>query len=335
MQEKKKLDDMAERYKEEMMRIYNKKRAAESSAQEDRSDGKRSHTPETQPECSEENPADVSKDMICENKERFCGDEPVHNTHDDEKLMHPPMPKIPHEGNKKSPEKNSGDKKTEPSAAESCSDEESKFPTAEELINMDSDMEDEQAVPAAAMQRQEHHSAPDARFESNGSDVDDTDNMDGMNNDGHLQGNYNFNSEPDAEYEKEMEDFESVEYSHRRNFRRTAGQGYLQAEVTDQGDGSPISGAAVVVVRKLGDSDSLETILTTDSKGMTESISLDVPDTPGHRGMNTGSEPYEEYMITVYKEGYYSVNMLPVPIFDTIKSIQPIEMTRVGNGSSN
>ena len=39
----------------------------------------------------------------------------------------------------------------------------------------------------------------------------------------------------------------------------------------------------------------------------------------------------DKYMITVYKEGFITVRDLEVPVFDTIKSIQPVTMTEIGN----
>ena len=354
MQEKKKLDDMAEKYKEEMMRIYNKKRASEQPVQKDKSESEPETKPETKPDsssqCSETEPekkcepaSDTGKTE--EDKSGQAHNNKRENSRDNEKLMHPPMPEIPYKGGNKLPgdmdsEKNEKPHKPCDVPEESCSqkssepDSKPKFPPAEELISMDC-MEcddeasksgsEERAVPAAAMQRQEDSRIPDARFESEGNRPDGMEDTD--NNDGHMQGNYNFPTGDNGE--ADSDDLEPDRLRGQRNSRNSGGQGYFQAEVTEQGSGAPISGAAVVVVRKLGDYDSLEMVLTTDSKGMTESIALSVPNVPANP--DNGSDPCGEYMITVYKEGFYSVNMLPVPIFDTIKSIQPVEMLVVGN----
>ena len=252
MQEKKNIDAMAEKYKEEMMRIYNKKRSAEESVSGNFSaehsseeDEKTLHAAETEKQCCDGNDSDNVSDPDAGSSKNK--DKPPHDN-DNEKLMHPPMPKIP--------------------------------------------------------------DLPDARFES------------GDNNDGHMQGNYNFNHDPDAEYENEDDDSGD---DARRMTSPPEGHGYLQVEVTESGSGSPVAGAAVIVVRKLGDSDTLEAILTTDSRGTTEAVALDAPVNSG----DNGSGSYEDYMVTVCKEGFYSVNMLPVPIFDTIKSIQPVELIKI------
>lgn len=310
MQEKKKLDATAEKYKEEMMRIYNKKRAAGTPAKKTEAEKPHSkpeviHAAEPEKELPQESSGDISGN----------NSEPAHDkAFDKKKLMHPPMPKIPYKSGEAS------DKIPEEKAEEvceekctSCTSEEAKFPTAEELISMDSS-EEEKAVPAASMHKPFY--APDARFESGRGNAEEMyDDTDSMEQDGHMQGNYAFRSAPDDEYEKEFSGM-------------AEGQGYLQAEVTDRENGAPIPGAAVVVLRKLGDSDTLSAILTTDSNGLSESISLYVPEENGNSGT---SEPYEEYMITVYREGYYSVNMLPVPVFDTVRSIQPVEMIKIEN----
>ena len=360
MQEKKKLDDMAEKYKEEMMRIYNKKRAAEQAvltneteskpdseqcrseadtgekceqaAEQKKADPKKGHKHKQKKEHEKNRSEKASGKESCENGSDSCGDEQVrNNSRDDKKLMHPPMPEIPYERVKKhsgEPDKNF----PEPceNAENDCTPENSekaKFPTAKELISMDcadgeagNCSDEESSVPASAMGGNERSGVPDPRFESDGNSPDDMDNKDG-----HRQGNYNFRSTPDEAPEK----FEPDGKSDPGMFRQAGGQGYLQAEVTEQGSGSPISGAAVVVVRKLGDYDTLEAVLTTDSRGMTEAIALDVHDDPAC--MNDDPDSCGEYLLTVYKEGFYSVNMLPVPVFDTIKSIQPVEMTRVGS----
>lgn len=342
MQEKKKLDDMAEKYKEEMMRIYNKKRA-EQSAQQKEPEPKPDSVSETVPDKKTEQAAKPKKNSY-DKKERgkkhkkgssggvnskpesnSHGDEQCqhNNARDNEKLMHPPMPEIPHDRGKPHSRKPSEEPKEQPSepcekAEKDCASERSqspKFPTAKELISMDgsgdSDGKDaEKAVPASAMQENDSSRLPDPRFESEGNVPDNIE-----NNDGHMQGNYNFRSEPDGDNTDEPEHSDP---------EMSAGHGYLQAEVTEQGSGSPISGAAVVVVRRIGDYDSLEAILTTDSHGMTESLELAVPCVSSVQN----GDPCEEYMVTVYKEGFYSVNMLPVPVFDTIKSIQPVEMAR-------
>ncbi len=167
-----------------------------------------------------------------------------------------------------------------------------KFPTAEELMKLDCGVceETDEAVPTMNL-------TSDTRFDS------------GENC--HMQGNYDSYTEEESGCGSCAEDFQEEKHS---------GKGYIQAEVTC--DGEPVAGAAVAILKKVWDSDILIAILATDSNGMTEAIPLPITADDG--------KPYEKYMITVYKEEHYSVNMLPVPVFDTIKSIQPVEMTKAG-----
>ena len=122
----------------------------------------------------------------------------------------------------------------------------------------------------------------------------------------HHQGNYDHPTAPDKEYEKEVEKFESEH-----------GDGYLQVEVTCGEDGSPIEGAAIAVIRQIDDMDTLAATLVSGADGCTDAVTLPA----------TG----DKYMITVYKEGFFTVRDLDVPIFDTIKSIQPVTMIEIGN----
>ena len=123
----------------------------------------------------------------------------------------------------------------------------------------------------------------------------------------HHQGNYDFPAVPDKEYEKEVEDFISGD-----------GAGYIQVEVTCEENSCPIEGAAVAVTRQAGDDmDTLAATLVTGADGCTEAVTL-----PAGEG---------KYMVTVYKEGFFTVRDLEVPVFDTIKSIQPVTMTEIGN----
>lgn len=111
-------------------------------------------------------------------------------------------------------------------------------------------------------------------------------------NDGHEQGNYEFT-------EAERNVFPD-------------GEGYLKLEVT--GGGQPLDCALAAVFRVTDGGDVLTATFFTDSKGETEVITLPVPSLD------------ERYTVTVAKEGFFAVRDLEVPIFDSIKSIQPVEL---------
>lgn len=302
MQEKKNMDAAMEKYKAEMMSLYNRKRPDAPVTEF------RKEVPEKKETVPDKKQYVPKAEHIHENNcgvlpetEYTCGENCV-KTEEKEEFMRPPMPEIPydskqHDGEcrEECPEKdyNSG----ESSAAEPASEEDCKFPTAEELIKMDCGCDDEKTV--HTMAQGGHGDIPDTRFDT-GTE--------------HMQGNYDLYPEE----ENRQEDM----YGNGCGTALT-GEGYIQVEVTDGSDGSPIAGAAVAVLKKMWDHDTLEVMLATDSGGMTEAFALPAAE----RGK--GRKPYEEYMITVYKEGFFSVNMLSVPIFDTIKSIQPVEMSRI------
>ncbi len=289
MQEKNNLDAVAEKYKAEMMRIYSKKRSEPAAAE---------HI-EKEVYISGQKKDSGEKNMTAVPEKLQCGCE---EAKENDKFMTPPMPDIPYNGDicntKEVPEEKS-DTEVHPDN-ENC-----RFPSAEELIRMDSE-NNEEAVTAMNMNaRQTEEYIPDTRFDS------DIDNW-------HMQGNYDLYEED----EKCVPGNSEADNDDMRPGKN--GQGFLQVEVTNSGDGSPIAGASVAVLRKAWDMDILETMLFTDSNGMTEAVGLEVT------CKGSDPRPYDEYMITVYKEGFYSVNMLSVPIFDTIKSIQPVEMNKAG-----
>lgn len=116
------------------------------------------------------------------------------------------------------------------------------------------------------------------------------------------QGNYEFTEnsggENAPEYQKEMAELD-----------RESSTGFLQIEISAE-KGDPIDGALAAVTLN----DMLIATLFSGSDGATEAIELPVP-------------PEEEkYSITVYKEGFFTVHSLDVPVFGGIKSIQPVTM---------
>ena len=323
MQEKNDLDAMTKKYKEEMMRIYNQNRAsAENTADEAAKPVAVSAKPVSAAVETVMQKASASEEMSENRAEMSAAKNDTSEKQniseaDKLRLMRPPMPEIPVMSGSSSCVKYSGTEKTQErentsrdlsnppmpkipvqSGENAEYSDKPKFPTAEELIRLDS----ESSVPESAEQMQ------DARFEP-------------VPRDGHTQGNYDFPVLPDSEYKKETEDFAG--YDDDELF--FVAQGYLQVEVSGD-NGEPVDSAAIVVTERAGDMDTLIVTLVTDSEGKTEVIALPIPQNTEHNGKNQG-----DYMITVYKEGYYTVYNLPVPIFDTIKSIQPVTVNSVEN----
>lgn len=119
------------------------------------------------------------------------------------------------------------------------------------------------------------------------------------------QGNYEFTEnsggESDPEYQKEMQDF---------NAETEVGTGFLQIEIACE-KGDPVDGALAAVTL----CDALIATLFSGADGVTEAAELPVP------------QNGEKYAVTVYKEGFFTVHNLDVPVFSGIKSIQPVTMT--------
>lgn len=126
----------------------------------------------------------------------------------------------------------------------------------------------------------------------------------------HAQGNYDFTRsvEADETYSREIRDFEI------ENSFPADGEGYLKLEVTCEGQ--PLESALAAVSRMTDSGDVLVSTFTTGSDGETEAITLPV------LGID------EKYAVTVAKEGYFTVHNLEIPIFDSIKSIQPVELKK-------
>lgn len=119
------------------------------------------------------------------------------------------------------------------------------------------------------------------------------------------QGNYEFTEntggESDPEYQKEMQDFGA---------ETEVGTGFLQIEIACE-KGDPVDGALAAVTL----CDALIATLFSGADGTTEAAELPVP------------KNGEKYAVTVYKEGFFTVHDLDVPVFSGIKSIQPVTMT--------
>lgn len=120
-----------------------------------------------------------------------------------------------------------------------------------------------------------------------------------------------FDSSEEQSHEQGNYDFTEAEQE-RRNLCFEDGEGYLKLEVS--GGGQPLDCALAAVFRGADSGDVLVATFFTDAKGETEVITLPVLDLD------------EKYTVTVAKEGFYAVRDLEIPIFDSIKSIQPVEL---------
>lgn len=292
MQDKNKLDNMAEKYKQEMMRLYKSKQkpmpvvsvqTASADITENTEDRK------------------IAVDINTHKVERKV----YELTENAEKLMKPPMPKIP-------PDYGNGAEETIIIPTKS------KFPTAEEI------MQAETAVQTIAT------ITTDPRFEP----AEDLP---------HNQGNYNYDAPepledledyvediiPDIDYPDMDTDFEDLfddDDDDNGNAPDMKGTGYLQVEVTT-GDGAvPVPKAAVIVTQEIGGQSYLVTMKLTDRSGATDVIPLPAPLASFSEAPDPAERPFSEYNVTVHRKGFYTVPEVTVPIFDTVKSIQPVAL---------
>lgn len=106
------------------------------------------------------------------------------------------------------------------------------------------------------------------------------------------------------------------------------GTGYLQIRVTSAGGAFPIEDAVVMVLSDPlggGAQSSVIRTLRTDASGLTETVPLPAPSRTLSQSPGSG-KPYATYNIAVYKDGYYSVEGLGIPVFDGIVSTQAINL---------
>ena len=98
--------------------------------------------------------------------------------------------------------------------------------------------------------------------------------------------------------------------------------GYLQVELYNQGQASPVIGGRVVVSKN---GEVLYELFTNDS-GQTETVALEAP--PIEYSINENEpQPYETYDITVTADGYRDVIINGVQIFADRTALQKVIMT--------
>ena len=323
MQEKNNLDDMAKKYKEEMMRLYSRKPKQPVSApppkqtvqaKADRADAGNASAKEPaariMPVQTSAKPVQTAEKHTLVGRERS---EQLSEA-DIRELSNPPMPEIP---------QNYQDAGVSKTAAPIVSS--SKFPSADDILRNESS----NAV-GSARTRQSATVIPEMRS---------------VIPEEHNQGNYNAANQPvpqdedtadvsglrriDESYPNENTDFSAVDTGDdfsNENPSDMSGQGYLQIEVTTASGAIPVRDATVIITERNNGEDSLIGMVVTDENGTTPIVPLPAPPQSLSEAPDPAERPYSEYNISVYKKGFYSIPQLTVPIFDTIKSIQPVSV---------
>lgn len=345
MQDKNNLDDMAKKYKEEMMRLYSRKPKPAASASQQRQNVQSKTAQTAQPVQSVQTsqsaqtvksvqtgtrpvlvpeaaksvqtaavPAVSSSDSVSAEHKRPARI-PAVNHRD---LSNPPMPEIPAEY------PDAGVKKEIPQNSSSP-----KFPTADEILRNENTVETVRTPPPSSAAR-ESRSAPQEEHNQGNYSAASPRNADMDGNSGDMQLN--------ESYPNENTDFSAVDSDDvfaSENPPDMSGQGYLQIEVTTASGAIPVRGATVIISETTDGVDSLIGMVITDENGTTPIVPLSAPPQSLSESPDPLEKPYSEYNISVYKRGFYSIPKLTVPIFDTIKSIQPVSVIPLAESELN
>lgn len=99
--------------------------------------------------------------------------------------------------------------------------------------------------------------------------------------------------------------------------------GYLTVRVSTAGGAIPLESASVNI--RGGDIESSDVLhaLTTNSDGLTPTVTLPAPPRASSETPQSSVPPYSVYSIDVFAKGYSPAFFYNVPVFAGIKSIQP------------
>lgn len=109
------------------------------------------------------------------------------------------------------------------------------------------------------------------------------------------------------------------------------GKGYLLVQVSLAGRSIPVEGAAVTVQSSEGEE---VWNFVTDESGKTPVLELPAPSRELSQQPGNAGQTYSMYNTRVTYPGYYIEENLHIPIFDGIKSIQPVIMHPLPENSS-
>ncbi len=102
--------------------------------------------------------------------------------------------------------------------------------------------------------------------------------------------------------------------------------GFLQFDIFTAGGAYPVPGALVVVKKKLTGGTGLVRLLFSDRSGRTPTIALPAPSASLSQNPMSTTRPFSEYTVTVRARGYYTLSDINIPIFAGVKTVQPIDL---------
>ncbi|MBO7311085.1 MAG: hypothetical protein J6U86_06825 [Clostridia bacterium] len=105
--------------------------------------------------------------------------------------------------------------------------------------------------------------------------------------------------------------------------RENQSVGYLTVRVSTAGGAVPLEGAAVNIRGGDVDNSSIIYSLSTNSDGLTPTVTLDTAPRSASQTPQGSTPPYVAYNIDVFARGYAPAFFHNVPIFEGINSVQP------------
>lgn len=103
-------------------------------------------------------------------------------------------------------------------------------------------------------------------------------------------------------------------------------QGYLEIHSFTAGGALPTPGVNIRISGSEEGNRGTDVSVYTNSSGITEIISLPVPSGSYSLTPGAAEQPYAQYDVEAYGEGFYPKKLVGVAVFDGIKSILPIEL---------
>ena len=116
--------------------------------------------------------------------------------------------------------------------------------------------------------------------------------------------------------------------------RNNPAQGIMRVQAFTADQAFPAANASVRVYIRLADGDRELYSGITDVDGIADNIRLPAPDSSISFNENSTVEPYAVYSLRVNKPGYSSAVFEGIPVFDSVKSIQPVELVPLSSGGS-
>ncbi len=103
-------------------------------------------------------------------------------------------------------------------------------------------------------------------------------------------------------------------------------RGILRVQVFSADQAFPVPNASVRVFVRLSNGERELFSGTSDVDGIADNIRLPAPDSSVSFNENSTIEPYAVYGLRVSRPGFSSAVFEGIPVFDSVKSIQPVEL---------